>query len=175
MKKCSNQTRNRLLSAVALLILAPASNCFAKPILQTLEDDGNYTSLLQALKKSGLDQKLQGPGPFTLFAPTDKAFAALPDDKKMLMEPGHEKMLGMALGYHLIAGPIKTSQLEKATAEGGKAAVTSVIGMPIALGEKGGTFMANDAHIIQPDIGADNGVIQSVDAVLLPPTPIQPQ
>lgn len=156
--------------ALAALIFA-SSNASAKNIVETAKASGQFTILLKAATAAGMDKTLAEPGPYTVFAPTDAAFNALPPgmlDK--LMKPENKDMLKKVLGYHTLFGRLDTKDLKE-----DKSAATTTIGQPVVLQKKGGAIMVNEATITQPDMPADNGVIHVIDKVLMPATPVQPK
>ncbi|MEM1115919.1 MAG: fasciclin domain-containing protein [Bacteroidota bacterium] len=131
-------------------------------LIAALEADGRFTTLLGALQATNLTETLQGAGPFTLFAPTDDAFAALPAGTVEGLSP--EQLQGVLL-YHVVGGAV-----DSGTASGAGQA-------PTAFGETTLTFTptddgglaVNDATVIEADVAASNGVIHVIDGVLLPP------
>lgn len=152
------------------LTLASAGAASAANIVDTAKASGQFTILLKAATAAGMDKTLMQPGPYTVFAPTDAAFNALPPGMlDMLMQQQNKAMLKKILGYHTLFGRLKTTDL-KAPAS----AATTTIGAPVVLTMKNGAVMVNDAKITQSDIAADNGVIQVIDKVLMPAKPIQP-
>jgi len=151
-------------------MLAFSGMAFAKNIVETAKASGQFTILLKAATAAGMDRTLAQPGPYTVFAPTDAAFNALPPGMlDMLMKPQNRAMLKKILGYHTLFGRLTTRQLTAPAS-----AATTTIGAPVVLQMKNGALMVNDAKITQPDIAADNGVIQVIDTVLMPATPVQP-
>lgn len=156
--------------ALAALIFA-SSNASAKNIVETAKASGQFTILLKAATAAGMDKMLAEPGPYTVFAPTDAAFNALPPgmlDK--LMKPENKDMLKKVLGYHTLFGRLDTKDLKE-----DKSSATTTIGQPVVLQKKGGAIMVNEATITQTDMAADNGVIHVIDKVLMPATPVQPK
>ncbi|GAB4455471.1 MAG: hypothetical protein Kow0031_37140 [Anaerolineae bacterium] len=161
-----------LLIALALLLMVAVTPAVlaAPPVQeeQTIVDiavaDGRFTTLVAALQASGLDRTLSGPGPFTVFAPTDDAFAALPEgtvDALLADIPA----LSDVLLYHVVSGQVMAADvvmLEEANTLLGEA-VTITVG-------DDGSVMVNDATVVITDIEASNGVIHVIDAVLLPPS-----
>ena len=144
---------------------APSASAaaMAKDIVQTATDAGSFTTLLAAVKAAGLVETLQGPGPFTVFAPTDAAFAALPAGTLdgLLKDPAALKKI---LLYHVVSGAVTADQVV------GLTSATSVEGSPIAIAVKDGTVYLNDsAKVVTPDVMASNGVIHVIDQVILPP------
>lgn len=132
--------------------------------LVMLAQANGYTTLAKALKAAGLDQKLSGKGPFTLFAPTDAAFAKLPKDAmRDLLKPENREVLVKILTYHVVPGELLSSDLkpgEVKSAEGGPIIVKV---------DPGKNVMVDDAKVIQPDIKGSNGVIHGINQVILPP------
>ncbi|MCB9148439.1 MAG: fasciclin domain-containing protein [Caldilineaceae bacterium] len=131
-------------------------------IVDVFEADGNFTILLAALSATGLDETLTGEGPFTIFAPTDSAFAALPEGTldSLLADPD---ALTNVLLYHVAPGAVMSSDLTDGQSIG------TVQGSPVTIGVSDGAYTVNDANITGPDMVASNGIIHAIDAVLLPP------
>ena len=125
---------------------------------------GNFTTLVAAVSAAGLVETLQGDGPFTVFAPTDEAFAALPEGtiEALLADP--EGALTQILLYHVVAGKVMSTDLSD-----GMMADTAQ-GSPITISIADGVVKVNDAQVIVADIEASNGVIHVIDAVILPPS-----
>lgn len=139
--------------------------------LETAKSAGQFTILLRAATAAGLDKTLSEPGPYTVFAPTDDAFNALPlGTLDMLMKPENKDMLKRVLGYHTRFGRLTTKDLKDP-----RSAAATTNGQSIVLEKKGASVKVNDAKIVRPDVLADNGIIHVIDKVLLPPTPVQPQ
>jgi uncharacterized surface protein with fasciclin (FAS1) repeats len=135
----------------------------AKDIVQTATEAGSFKTLLTAVKAAGLVETLQGNGPFTVFAPTDAAFAALPAGTLdgLLKDPAALKKI---LLYHVVSGSVTSDNVV------GLTSATSVEGSPIAIAVKDGTVLLNaSAKVVTPDVMASNGVIHVIDKVLLPP------
>ena len=135
----------------------------AKDVVQTATEAGSFTTLLTAVKAAGLVETLQGKGPFTVFAPTDAAFAALPAGTLdgLLKDPAALKQI---LLYHVVSGSVTADQVV------GLTSAMSVEGSPIAIAVKDGSVYLNDsAKVVTPDVLASNGVIHVIDQVLLPP------
>ena len=157
-----------LAAAIAVSLFAGAAQ--AANIVQAAQADGHFTMLLKAVRQAGLEGKMMSPGPFTVFAPTDAAFAALPPaTARRLMDPANKAELAKVLSYHTLAGRLTTAEL----GDKPRAAAT-LIGEPLVLDAGGPRVKVNDAHITKADMMVDNGVVQVIDKVLLPPTPIQP-
>ncbi len=104
---------NAAAAALAILILSIAEGSEAKDIVQTAKDTGKLSMFLQAIKSAGLEEKLKSPGPFTIFAPTDDSFRALPPEvAKRLLDPANKDELANVLSYHVLAGRLITSDLK---------------------------------------------------------------
>ena len=156
------------LALAFMLVFAGAAS--AKNIVETAKASGQFTILLKAATAAGMDATLAQPGPYTVFAPTDAAFNALPPGMlDMLMKPQNKAMLKKVLGYHTLFGKLTTRDLKAPLS-----AATTTMGEPVVLQMKNGAWMVNDAKITQPDMAVDNGVIHVIDKVLMPPTPVQP-
>lgn len=147
----------------ATLITAPAFADGKKmDIVDTAVSAGSFTTLVAAVKAAGLVETLKGPGPFTVFAPTDAAFAALPAGTvESLLKPENKDQLVSILTYHVIPGKVMSGDLSEGlmakTVQGSEVMIT------LAGGPK-----VNGANITTPDIAASNGVIHVIDAVILP-------
>jgi uncharacterized surface protein with fasciclin (FAS1) repeats len=135
-----------------------------KDIVDTAVAAGSFKTLATALGAAGLVDTLKGPGPFTVFAPTDAAFAKLPDGTlEMLLKPENKAKLVDILTYHVLAGDVPAEaamKLTKATALDKKELVLEV---------KEGALYVNQAKVTKADVKCSNGVIHIVDAVLMPP------
>ena len=132
-------------------------------IVATAKAAGSFGTLLKAAEAAGLVETLQGDGPFTVFAPTDDAFAALPAGTldKLLADPAALKKV---LQYHVVSGKVTADQVVKLTS------ADTVEGSPVKITVKDGTVYLNDTvKVVTTDIAASNGVIHVIDAVLLPP------
>jgi uncharacterized surface protein with fasciclin (FAS1) repeats len=126
--------------------------------------DGGFNTLVAAVEAAGLAETLQGEGPFTVFAPTDEAFAKLPEGTvESLLKPENKDQLVAVLTYHVVAGEVTSDRvvnLSKAvTIQGGDIAISVV----------DGKVRINDATVVNADVEASNGVIHVIDSVLLPP------
>lgn len=156
--------RRTFMAATATLALT-ASAVFAdghtKDIVDTAVDAGTFTTLVAAVEAAGLVDTLKGEGPFTVFAPTDEAFAALPEGtvEGLLADP---EALAAILTYHVVAGKVMAADLSD-----GMTAAT-VNGADVTIMTEGGV-MVNEANVVTADIEASNGVIHVIDAVILPP------
>ena len=150
------------LAAASTFLSAPA---FAadKDIVDTAVGAGNFTTLVAAVQAAGLVETLKGEGPFTVFAPTDAAFAALPAGTvEDLLKPENKDKLVSILTYHVVPGKVMSGDLT----EGMKA--KTVQGGEVTITLDGGAKV-NGAAVSTPDIETSNGVIHVIDAVILPP------
>ena len=152
------------LTAAASLLSAPAfADGHTKDIVDTAVAAGNFTTLAAALTAAGLVETLKGPGPFTVFAPTDAAFAALPAGTvEDLLKPENKDKLIAVLTYHVVPGAVMAKDLTE-----GMMAKT-VNGAEVTITLEGGAKV-NGAVISTADIAASNGVIHVIDSVILPP------
>lgn len=124
----------------------------------------SFQTLVTALNEAELTQVLQGQGPFTVFAPTDEAFAALPDGTvDELLKPENRAVLIQLLKSHVVSGTYPSSSLAAGQ-------IPTAAGNSVTISVSQGQVMVNDATVIQPDIAATNGVIHAIDRVILPPT-----
>ncbi|EGU30593.1 hypothetical protein VII00023_00610 [Vibrio ichthyoenteri ATCC 700023] len=132
-------------------------------IVDVAVDNGSFTTLVAAVKAAGLVDTLKGDGPLTVFAPTDEAFAKLPDGTvEMLLKPENKDKLIAILTYHVVPGKVMAAdviKLEKAT---------TVQGQEVMIALQDSQVMVNDAQVIATDVGASNGVIHVIDTVLMP-------
>ncbi|MEA5598253.1 fasciclin domain-containing protein [Rivularia sp. UHCC 0363] len=139
---------------------APAPS---QTIVETAIANGSFNTLVAAVKAADLVDTLNGAGPYTVFAPTDEAFAALPAgvlDKLLL--PKNKAVLTKILTYHVVAGNVPASAVKTGP-------VPSVEGANLNLTADAGNVTVNGAKVVQADVAASNGVIHVIDAVLLPP------
>jgi uncharacterized surface protein with fasciclin (FAS1) repeats len=124
---------------------------------------GKFNTLVAAVKAAGLVDTLKGPGPFTVFAPTDEAFAKLPPGTlEMLLKPENKAKLQSILKYHVVAGKVMAHDVMELDS------AKTVEGESITIQVMNGGVMVNNAHVIQTDILASNGVIHVIDAVIMP-------
>ncbi|MBQ2261827.1 MAG: fasciclin domain-containing protein [Loktanella sp.] len=130
-------------------------------IVDTAVAAGTFTTLVAAVEAAGLVDTLKSEGPFTVFAPTDEAFAALPEGtvESLLADP---EALAAVLTYHVVAGSVMSTDLTDGMT------ATTVNGADVTIGTEGGVTV-NDANVVTADIEASNGVIHVIDAVILPP------
>lgn len=125
---------------------------------------GSFNTLGAALTAAGLVDTLKGDGPFTVFAPTDAAFAALPDGTvETLLKPVNKEQLIAILTYHVVAGKVNAKDVVKLDS------ATTVNGADVAIKTMDGKVKLNQANVIKTDVKASNGIIHVIDAVILPP------
>lgn len=146
-----------------------------KNIIQNAVNSKDHTTLVTAVKAAGLVDTLQGAGPFTVFAPTNEAFAALPAGTvDMLLKPANKPTLVKVLTYHVVPGRLTSHDLATAVAQGGgKATLTTVEGQPLVVTHQADSWTITDdkgnaAHVTIGDVMQSNGVIHVVDKVLMP-------
>ncbi|MDB5743320.1 MAG: fasciclin protein [Polaromonas sp.] len=159
----------------AQVVVGGAPMLASKDIIDNAVNSKDHTTLVAAVKAAGLVDTLKGPGPFTVFAPTNAAFAALPAGTvDTLLKPENKAMLSGILTYHVVAGKVDAAALTKAITEGGgKATLKTVAGGNLTAMASGGKVMVTDekggsATVTVADVYQSNGVIHVVDKVLLP-------
>ena len=164
--------RINIIAFTALLILpaglkgqeaqgyAPSSEATAD-IIETAKAAGSFNTLGKAIEAAGLTETLKGEGPFTVFAPTDEAFAKLPKGTLESLLQDKEK-LATILKYHVVSGEVSSSQAMKLTE------ANTVAEKPLTISKSGKKLMVGKATVTQADIAASNGVIHVIDTVLLP-------
>ncbi len=148
--------------ATTAIALAMTVSAKAADIVDTAVAAGSFNTLVAAVQAAGLVDTLKGEGPFTVFAPTDEAFAALPAGTvEDLLKPENKDKLVAILTYHVIAGKVMSTDLQDdmkaATVQGGEVTIDLDNGA-----------MVNDAKVVTADIAADNGVIHVIDKVIMP-------
>jgi len=141
-----------------------AFNADRKDIVDTAVGAGSFKTLVAAVQAAGLVETLKGQGPFTVFAPTDEAFAKLPAGTvETLLKPENKEKLVAVLTYHVVPGKVMAADVvkltEAPTVQGSKAKVKVV----------DGAVMIDNAKVVKTDIETSNGVIHAIDAVILPP------
>jgi uncharacterized surface protein with fasciclin (FAS1) repeats len=150
----------------AAITLASSISAFAaeKDIVDTAVEAGQFKTLAAALKAADLVDTLKGKGPFTVFAPTDEAFAKLPAGTvENLLKPENKQKLTEILTYHVVPGKVMAADVA------GIDEAKSVNGKMIDIDVKGSTVKVNDATVTSADIAASNGVIHVIDKVIMPP------
>ncbi len=151
-----------LFSAVLLLTPARLHAAEEKTIVAVASNAGQFKTLVTAVKAAGLVETLNGKGPFTVFAPTDEAFAKLPKGTvENLLKPENKEQLVAILTYHVIPGKIMASEVTTTDAK-------TVNGKKLPIMVNAGKVKAGDANVVKTDIPASNGVIHVVDSVIIP-------
>ena len=134
-------------------------------IVDTAVAAGQFGTLVAAVQAAELVDVLKGEGPFTVFAPNDEAFAALPEGTvETLLLPENKDQLVAVLTYHVVSGKVMSADLA-----GQALSVATVQGAEVAIDATGDAVMVNDATVVAADVDASNGVIHVIDKVLLPP------
>ena len=150
-------------AAIAVSGLAMSAQAYAADIVDTAVAAGNFKTLVAAVQAAGLVDTLKGAGPFTVFAPTDEAFAKLPagtvDD---LLKPENKDKLVAILTYHVVPGKVMAADLA-----GKETMAKTVQGQEVTISGKDGVTV-DGAKVIKADIATSNGVIHVIDAVILP-------
>jgi len=150
------------MTAVALMA-ASAAGAAEADIVDTAVSAGQFTTLAAALDAAGLVETLKGSGPFTVFAPTDAAFAKLPAGTvENLLKPENRDKLRAILTYHVVSGKVTAAQVSSMTA--GK----TVQGSSVKIAATGGKVKIDNANVVKADVLASNGVIHVIDTVLMP-------
>jgi uncharacterized surface protein with fasciclin (FAS1) repeats len=151
-------------AAIGLTLSSVDTRAAQKDIVETAVNAGQFKTLAAALGAADLVATLKGNGPFTVFAPTDAAFAKLPAGTvENLLKPENKDQLVAILTYHVVPGRVMAADVVKL-----KEAKT-VNGKMLDIETKGEAVMVNDAKVTATDIGASNGVIHVIDTVILPP------
>ena len=152
-----------LTAATILTAISPAlADDYSKDIVDTAVGAGDFSTLVAAVQAAGLVDTLKGDGPFTVFAPTDEAFAALPEGTvEELLQPSNKDKLAAVLTYHVVPGKVMSTDLSNnmmaATAQGSDVTIMTEGGVTI-----------DGANVVAADIEASNGVIHVIDQVILP-------
>ena len=161
------ETSNGVIHVIDAVLLPPAEDAMMEKntIVDIAVADGRFTTLVAALGAAGLVETLSGEGPFTVFAPTDDAFAALPAGTvDSLLLPENKQKLTDILLYHVVSGKVMAADVVTLTS------APTVLGKDVTITVKDGKVFLNDTvQVIITDIEASNGVIHVIDAVLLPP------
>jgi uncharacterized surface protein with fasciclin (FAS1) repeats len=158
------------LTALTLFAAAPLAaqhaQDYEKPtmdIVDTAVEAGTFQTLVAAVQAAGLVETLKGEGPFTVFAPTDDAFAALPEGTvEMLLKPENKDKLIAILTYHVVGGSVTSSDVVKLDS------APTVQGQSVTIAVKDGSVMIDGAKVVAADIMTSNGVIHVIDKVILP-------
>ena len=158
--------RRNFIALTSVTTIASASIAFSgghqKDIVETAISAGSFTTLVAAVQAAGLVDTLKGEGPFTVFAPTDAAFAALPEGTvQTLLLPENKDKLISILTYHVVSGKVMSGDLSNnmmaTTVQGGQVQIMTTAGVTV-----------NGANVVTADIETSNGVIHVIDAVILP-------
>lgn len=157
--------RRATTTAITAFLALTVLGCATAPTPRTIADTAAHTPQLSTLSRligqAGLSDTLASPGPFTVFAPSDEAFKAVP--AKTLSELGNDKeLLKSVLSYHVVPGKVLAADVKNANAK-------TVNGANIALAKAGSMVTVEDAVVLQADVVASNGVVHVIDRVLLPP------
>jgi uncharacterized surface protein with fasciclin (FAS1) repeats len=147
----------------ATTLAARAEDAPKKDIVEVAVEAGKFKTLAAALKAAGLVDTLKGDGPFTVFAPTDEAFAKLPAGTvESLLKPENKEKLVAVLTYHVVPGKVMAADVVKLTE------AKTVQGGKVTIAAKDGKVKVDAANVVTTDIKAKNGVIHVIDAVILP-------
>lgn len=167
---CSSDNTETTPETTMATTVAPATTDTAAPettaaalgsVVEVAAASGSFSTLVSAIQVAGLAGTLSEGGPFTVFAPSEEAFAALPAGLvEKLLKPENKAVLAKILTYHVVSGKVLSSDVKDG-------AVASVEGSELTFSTTGGV-MVNDAKVITPDVPASNGVIHVIDKVLLP-------
>ena len=150
------------LAASALIALPALAGSMKKDIVDTAAEAGSFSTLLAAAEAAGLVETLKSEGPFTVFAPTDDAFAALPAGTvEDLLKPENKEQLVAILTYHVVPGKVMSTDLSD------DMAATTVQGSDVMIDLDNGV-MVDNATVLSADIETSNGVIHVIDSVILP-------
>lgn len=150
-------------AAVTLITAPQIVRAQQKDIVDTAVAAGSFKTLAAALQAAGLVETLKGAGPFTVFAPTDAAFAKLPAGTvESLLRPENKARLIAVLTYHVVPGSVMAADVVKLSE------AKTVNGQSVTIKTAGGQVMLDNARVTQTDIRAKNGVIHVIDSVILP-------
>jgi uncharacterized surface protein with fasciclin (FAS1) repeats len=156
--------KHLLLAAVAILVVGLASPALAQPkdIVDTAVAAGSFKTLAKLLTDADLIGVMKGPGPYTVFAPTDEAFARVPKDVLEGLAKDKKKLQDV-LTYHVLTSKWSSDDIKLVKQTG------TAEGKPVQFGTSGGALTVNGAKVIKADIDCTNGMVHVIDAVLLPP------
>jgi uncharacterized surface protein with fasciclin (FAS1) repeats len=151
--------------AIAIALVSMVSSASAAPTNKTIVDiaagDSKFSTLVELVKEAGLAETLSGPGPFTLFAPTNEAFSKV-DARTLAALKSDKTKLASVLKYHVVPGKVMAKDVTSLNS------ATSVQGSDIAIAVKSGKVMVDEATVTATDISGSNGVIHVIDSVILP-------
>jgi uncharacterized surface protein with fasciclin (FAS1) repeats len=149
--------------AVAGLLTPTVGRAAQQDIVDTAVAAGSFKTLAKALQAAGLVDTLKGSGPFTVFAPTDDAFAKLPAGTlEDLLKPENKQKLAQILTYHVVPGKVTAADVTKLTS------AKTVNGKAVTIAVSGGGVTVDNAKVVKTDVMASNGVIHVIDSVILP-------
>lgn len=152
-----------MLAICTVALAAPKNKTGDKDIVDTAVAAGSFQTLAKALQAADLVDTLKGPGPFTVFAPTDEAFAKLPAGTlDELLKPENKDKIRAILTFHVVAGKVPSAKVV------GLSSAKTVNGQEVKITAMSGKVMVNNAHVVKADIPASNGVIHVIDTVILP-------
>jgi uncharacterized surface protein with fasciclin (FAS1) repeats len=152
-----------LILSVLMAGLPARAGVSNKDIVDTAVAAGSFSTLVAALQAADLVNALKGPGPFTVFAPTDDAFKKLPAGTvESLLKPENKDKLRAILTYHVVSGNVTAAQAMKLSS------AKTLNGQEVKISTHDGTVMVNDAKVVKADIHTSNGVIHVIDTVILP-------
>lgn len=155
--------RLALVTAAMMAVSASAAKADTKDIVDVAAGAGKFNTLVAAAKAAGLVDTLKGAGPYTVFAPSDEAFAKLPKGTvEDLLKPENKEKLKSILTYHVIPGKVMAADIK-----GKKTSVKTVQGSDLAVDATDGVKV-NDANVVTADVAASNGVIHIIDSVVMP-------
>ena len=164
LRTVKNMLKSIVLGALMLGMAATTVSSQSKDIVDTAVANGSFKTLAAALEAAGLVETLKGAGPFTVFAPTDAAFAKLPAGTvENLLKPENKDQLRRVLTYHVVSGKVGSADVTKMRS------AKAVSGDTLSVAVKDGKVMINNATVVTADVGASNGVIHVIDTVILPP------
>ena len=156
-------TKLSLLFVLALSFTTLAMSGGKKDIVDTAVSAGSFNTLAAALQAADLVDALKQPGPYTVFAPTDNAFAKLPAGTvDNLLKPEHKDKLIAILTYHVVPGEVDSAEVLKLNS------AKTLNGKNVSIEVKEGNVMVNSAKVVKPDVKASNGVIHVIDTVIIP-------
>ncbi|MEW4566369.1 fasciclin domain-containing protein [Tautonia sp. JC769] len=157
-----------MLAALTLsLVLGSSAIAADKTIVETAAGNESFSTLVAAVKAADLVEVLSSEGPFTVFAPTDEAFAKLPEGTlETLLKPENKETLVKILTYHVVPGKVMAADVVELDGE----QVETAAGAKATISVAGSTVMVDKAKVVKTDIECSNGVIHVIDAVILPPT-----
>ena len=162
MKSLNSIKAGLAIFACASVTCMTAGTTKQKDLVAVAAENGSFNTLVAAVKAAGLVETLQGEGPFTIFAPTDAAFAKLPAGTvEDLLKPQNKAKLVAVLTYHVVPGKIMAADVTTSKAK-------TVNGQPLSIAVSDAGVTVNGARVVTADVAASNGVIHVIDSVVLP-------